>query len=202
MFTSGSAGAPKCVMVTHGNLAGLFPPLSAALDFGPDDVWSWFHSASFGFSVWEIFGALLHGACLQVVPAAVRNAPAALGAWIADQGVTVFSQTPSALRRLLGVPEFHRAIDDSRLRYLALSGEALRPEDIAIWYRHHAAPQAPRLLSTYALTETARPGDAARLRRRRCHAPRACATSGQPLGGRHVLVLDAAGQPLAARRVG
>ena len=154
MFTSGSAGTPKCVMVTHGNLAGLFPPLSAALDFAPDDVWSWFHSASFGFSVWEICGALLHGASLQVVPVAVRNAPAALGEWIADHGVTIFSQTPSALRRLLGVPDFHRAIGNSRLRYLALSGEALRPEDIAVWHRHHAAPQAPRLLSTYALTET------------------------------------------------
>ena len=59
MFTSGSAGAPKCVMVTHGNLAGLFPPLSAALDFGPDDVWSWFHSASFGFSAALIAGATI-----------------------------------------------------------------------------------------------------------------------------------------------
>ena len=158
-------------------------------------MWSWFHSASFGFSVWEIFGALLHGACLQVVPAAVRSAPAALGAWIADQGVTVFSQTPSALRRLLGVPEFHRAIDDSRLRYLALSGEVLRPEDIAIWYRHHAAPQAPRLLSTYALTETA-----GQVTLRVYAAADATAEGvrniGPPLGGRHVLVLDAAGQLL------
>jgi amino acid adenylation domain-containing protein len=195
MFTSGSAGTPKCVMVTHGNLAGLFPPLSAALDFGPDDVWSWFHSASFGFSVWEIFGALLHGACLQVVPAAVRNAPAALGAWIADQGVTVFSQTPSALRRLLGVPEFHRAIGDSRLRYLALSGEALRVDDIAVWYRHHASRQASQLLSTYALTETA--GQVTlRVYAAADATPEGVRNIGQPLGGRHVLVLDAAGQPL------
>ena len=214
MFTSGSGGAPKCVMVTHGNLAGLFPPLSAALDFGPDDVWSWFHSASFGFSVWEIHGALLHGACIQVVPEAIRNAPAALGAWIADKGVTVFSQTPSALRRLLGVQEFHQAIAASRLRYLALSGEALRPEDIATWHHFHDADwhdatwlaaggqtSAPRLLSTYALTETG-----GQLTLRVYGAADATADGvrniGQPLSGRYVLVLDAAGRPVAPGETG
>ena len=50
LFTSGSTGSPKGVPITHGNLAGLFPPLTAALGFGPVDVWTWFHSASFGFS--------------------------------------------------------------------------------------------------------------------------------------------------------
>ncbi|MBM4221893.1 MAG: amino acid adenylation domain-containing protein, partial [Gammaproteobacteria bacterium] len=201
MFTSGSGGIPKCVMVTHGNLAGLFPPLSAALDFGPDDVWSWFHSASFGFSVWEICGALLHGACLQVVPAAVRNAPAALGEWIAERGVTIFSQTPSALRRLLGVPEFHQAIDRSRLRHLALSGEALRPDDIAVWYRHHAGRHAPQLLSTYALTET---GGQVTLRVYAAAdaTPESVRDIGRPLAGRHVLVLDAAGRPVAPGEAG
>jgi amino acid adenylation domain-containing protein len=204
MFTSGSGGAPKCVMVTHGNLADLFPPLCAALDFGPDDVWSWFHSASFGFSVWEIHGALLHGGCLQVVPDAIRNAPAALGAWLADRGVTVFSQTPSALRRLLGVTGFHQAIVGSRLRYLALSGEALRPEDIATWHHFHDADghdaegqaSTPRLLSTYALTET---GGQVSLRVYSAADASAAGVRniGQPLTGRHVLVLDAEGRPVA-----
>jgi non-ribosomal peptide synthetase component F/acyl carrier protein len=229
MFTSGSSGAPKCVMVTQGNLAGLFPPLCAALDFGPDDVWSWFHSASFGFSVWEVHGALLHGACIQVVPAAIRNVPAALGAWIAEQRVTVFSQTPSALRRLLGVKGFHQAIAGSRLRYLALSGEALRPEDIATWHRFHdsgghdsgghdsgrhdsgrhdADPHdagqraaAPRLLSTYALTET---GGQVTLR---LYSAADASTDGvrnigQPLSGRHVLILDANGRPVGPGEAG
>lgn len=204
MFTSGSGGTPKCVMVTHGNLADLFPPLCAALDFGPDDVWSWFHSASFGFSVWEIHGALLHGACLQVVPEAVRNAPAALGAWIADRSVTVFSQTPSALRRLLGVNGFHQAIAGSRLRYLALSGEALRPEDIATWHQHHDAERqasAPRLLSTYALTET---GGQVSLRVYTAADASGAGVRniGRPLSGRHVLVLDVEGRPVAQGEAG
>lgn len=209
MFTSGSSGTPKCVMVTYDNLSDLFPPLCAALDFGADDVWSWFHSASFGFSVWEIHGALLHGACIQVVPGDIRNAPAALGAWIAEQGVTVFSQTPSALRRLLGLEEFHQAIADSRLRYLALSGETLRPEDIATWHhfhdagRHDALQQAsaPRLLSTYALTETG-----GQVTLRVYSAADATAEGvrniGRPLSGRHVLVLDKAGRPVAPGEAG
>ena len=192
LFTSGSTGVPKGVPVTHGNLAGLFPPLNAALEFGPDDIWTWFHSASFGFSVWELWGALLHGGCLVIVPEHIRQDPVALGELLVDEQVTVFSQTPSAYRRVLHEARFHASVAASRLRYLALSGEALRREDIAGWLaRGHRA----RLLNTYAITETAGQltlrvygeGDA---------TEESARNLGQPLEGREVLVLDAGGQPV------
>ncbi len=192
LFTSGSTGTPKGVPVTHRNLAGLFPPLTAALGFGPDDVWTWFHSASFGFSVWEIWGALLHGGCLVIVPEHIRQDPAALGELIADEQVTVFSQTPSAYRRVLHDERFHSCVAGSRLRYLALSGEAVRRDDIAGWLaRGHRA----RLINTYAITETA-----GQLTLRIYGADDATEAGarnlGLPLPGREVLVLDAAGDPV------
>jgi len=192
LFTSGSTGTPKGVPVTHRNLAGLFPPLAAALGLGPGDVWTWFHSASFGFSVWEILGAVLHGGSLVIVPEAVRQDPVALGELLVDEQVTVFSQTPSGYRRLLPEPRFHAAVARSRLRYLALSGEAIRRDDIAGWLdRGHRA----ELINTYAITETAGqltlrrygPGDATEEGARHL---------GEVLPGRTVRVLDPDGRPV------
>jgi len=201
MFTSGSTGAPKGVVVTHGNLAGLFPPLAARLCLGPREVWTWFHSASFGFSIWEIWGALLHGGCLVIVPEHLRSDPAALGELLVDEQVTVFSQTPSGFRRLLPVEAFHQSVGRSRLRWLALSGEALQPADLEGWIGRYG-DTGPRLASSYALTETAgqvtlrlwgtddlAPADAAR-------------NLGVPLPGRPVCVLDEAGRPLPPGEAG
>ncbi len=198
LFTSGSTGTPKGVPITHGNLIGLFPPLTAALEFGPGDVWTWFHSASFGFSVWEVWGALLHGGSIVIVPETIRQDPAALGELIAEERVTVFSQTPSAFRRVLHDARFHSSVAGSRLRYLALSGEAIRPDDIAGWLaRGHKA----RLINTYAVTETAGQvalrvygdGDA---------TEEGARNLGQPLAGRELLVLDAVGLPVPAGTAG
>ncbi len=107
----------------------------------------------------------------------------------------MFSQTPSAYRRLLHDERFHASVAGSRLRYLALSGEAIRRDDIAGWLaRGHRA----RLINTYAITETA-----GQLTLRIYGADDATEEGarnlGRPLPGREVLVLDAAGRPVAAR---
>jgi non-ribosomal peptide synthetase component F len=68
IYTSGSTGRPKGVEVTHANAARLFAATEELFGFGPGDVWTFFHSAAFDFSVWEIWGALLYGGRLVVVP--------------------------------------------------------------------------------------------------------------------------------------
>ncbi|MEV6939092.1 condensation domain-containing protein, partial [Streptomyces sp. NPDC051132] len=75
IHTSGSTGRPKGVPVAHANVVRLFAAAAEHFDLGEDDVWTLFHSYAFDFSVWEIWGALLHGGRLVVVPYAVSRSP-------------------------------------------------------------------------------------------------------------------------------
>ena len=78
IYTSGSTGKPKGVVVTHRDVLALFAAAERHFRFGPDDVWTMFHSSAFDFSVWELWGALLHGGRLVVVAARRGPRPAAV----------------------------------------------------------------------------------------------------------------------------
>ncbi|WP_405468330.1 amino acid adenylation domain-containing protein [Streptomyces anulatus] len=151
IYTSGSTGRPKGVVVTGRNLARLFDA-TAEDAFGPHDVWTLFHSYAFDFSVWEMWGALLHGGRLVVVPGAVTRSPDEFLELLHHEGVTVLNQTPSACYQLTealtapGSPGIPPA-----LRLIVLGGEALDPARLAPWLRD---PEGPRLVNMYGITET------------------------------------------------
>ncbi len=161
IYTSGSTGRPKGVVVTHGNVLRLFAGTRELFGFEPADVWTLFHSYAFDFSVWELWGALLHGGRLVVVPFEVSRSPEAFLELLRGEGVTVLNQTPSAFRQLIRADEAaaDRAATEPgadrplALRWVVFGGEALETGSLAPWFARHGA-ERPRLVNMYGITET------------------------------------------------
>ncbi|HEU4451580.1 MAG TPA: amino acid adenylation domain-containing protein, partial [Longimicrobium sp.] len=153
IYTSGSTGRPKGVGVTHANVLRLFTATDAWFGFGADDVWTLFHSAAFDFSVWEIWGALLYGGRLVVVPFEVSRTPEAFHRLLADEGVTVLNQTPSAFLPLIQADEAADGARELALRCVIFGGEALEPAALRAWVARHGDLR-PVLVNMYGITET------------------------------------------------
>ncbi|MEP7308958.1 MAG: amino acid adenylation domain-containing protein [Acidobacteriota bacterium] len=152
IYTSGSTGRPKGVIVQHDHVQRLFDATAGWFAFGPDDVWTLFHSYGFDFSVWEIWGALLHGGRLVVVPYLVSRSPEAFHALLARERVTVLNQTPSAFVQLVAADA--RAVGvPLALRWVIFGGEALDLETLRPWFARRGDAR-PRLVNMYGITET------------------------------------------------
>nr|WP_280233796.1 non-ribosomal peptide synthetase [Nocardia cyriacigeorgica] len=152
IYTSGSTGRPKGVVVPHRNVLRLLDNTQRHFEFGPSDVWTLFHSYAFDFSVWELWGALLHGGTLVVVDYYTSRSPQQFRELLAAEGVTVLNQTPSAFYQLAAAELAEPAREDLALRYVIFGGEALEPQRLTGWFARYR--RTPRLVNMYGITET------------------------------------------------
>ncbi|MBZ5522272.1 MAG: amino acid adenylation domain-containing protein [Acidobacteriia bacterium] len=150
IYTSGSTGKPKGVMVKHSNVVRLFSATRAWFHFDRNDVWTLFHSYAFDFSVWEIWGALLYGGKLLIVPQVTTRSPREFYSLLCAEGVTILNQTPSAFRQLMAA---QAAEAGHRLRYVIFGGEALEVSTLRPWYEREPNRET-RLINMYGITET------------------------------------------------
>jgi amino acid adenylation domain-containing protein len=152
LYTSGSTGEPKGVAVTHRNVASLLDA-TRRLGFGtgPDDIWTFFASYAWDFSVFEVFGCLASGGRLVVVPADVTRDPEEMHGLLREHRVTVLCQTPSVFANLLAADA--EEPDDLAVRLLVLGGEQLDMPMMPRWFARYPEKRC-RVMNMYGPTET------------------------------------------------
>ncbi|MFE5813397.1 amino acid adenylation domain-containing protein [Streptomyces sp. NPDC056479] len=152
IYTSGSTGRPKGVVVPHSSVVTLLANTQPDMDFGPHDVWVQFHSFSFDFAVWELWGALAYGGGLLVPEYGLTRSPVDFHRLVRERGVTVLNQTPSAFYQFIEADR-HAGEPLPALRRIIFGGEALELGRLRGWVERHGTG-SPELVNMYGITET------------------------------------------------
>ncbi|MBW8308183.1 MAG: AMP-binding protein, partial [Candidatus Paracaedibacteraceae bacterium] len=156
IYTSGSTGKPKGVMIDHGNIVRLLKKTQHWYHFTQNDVWTLFHSYAFDFSVWEIWGALIYGGKLIVVPYLTSRSPEAFYSLLRKEKVTILNQTPSAFCQLILHEQFLSKSDEFyslSIRLVIFGGEVLEPDKLKPCF-YIDEWEGTQFVNMYGITET------------------------------------------------
>jgi amino acid adenylation domain-containing protein len=124
MYTSGSTGMPKGVCVPHRGIIRLVKNQNF-IEYGPDDVFIQFSNLAFDLSTFEIWGSLLNGGKLVVIPG-LQATLAQLGNEIQKQKVTTLWLTAGLFHQMV-----EENLEDLRgLKYLVAGGDVLSPKHV------------------------------------------------------------------------
>jgi amino acid adenylation domain-containing protein/FkbM family methyltransferase len=151
IYTSGSTGLPKGVMIEHRHVARFFIAAQEWFNYRPGDVWTLFHSFAFDFTVWEMWGALLHRGHLVVVTQEVARSPRDFYTLLCEEGVTVLGQTPTGFGQLIAAQGDDGA--PHRLRTVVLGGEELDASPLGPWFAR-PVNDGTELVNMWGTTET------------------------------------------------
>ncbi|UXI04284.1 non-ribosomal peptide synthetase [Photobacterium sp. TY1-4] len=197
IYTSGTTGAPKGVLQTQQNVLRLFDASQTAFAFDADDVWVMYHAYSFDFSVWELWGALLHGGALVIPSADEVRDMALFSALCRRYRVSVLNQTPAAFYSL-AAELLEKDQCWPELRYVIFGGDKLNLAQLSPWWARHG-DQQPQLINMYGITETT-----VHVTFKRLHQGMANSGSyiGRPLADMRGYVLDRHLQPVPTGTAG
>ncbi|MGD2085540.1 MAG: amino acid adenylation domain-containing protein [Candidatus Aminicenantes bacterium] len=150
IYTSGTTGKARGVLIRHRNVVRLMKNDKFLFDFRNDDVWSMFHSFCFDFSVWEMYGALLYGGRLVIIPKMTARDMGKFLQVLKEKQVTILNQIPTVFYNL--IDEELKCVDRRlNLRWVIFGGEALKPGKLSKWKEKYPRTQ---LINMYGITET------------------------------------------------
>jgi amino acid adenylation domain-containing protein len=191
IYTSGSTGRPKGVLGLHQGAINRFDWMWKTYPFDADEVCCQKTSLNFLDSLWEIFGPLLQGIRVVIIPDEEITDPSSFVKTLARQSVTRVVLVPSLLRVLLNVSE-NLQEQIPRLKLWVTSGEAL-PPDLLQGFRE-LMPHST-LLNLYGSSEAS--ADVT-FHDTTAHSDSTTSVPvGRPIANTEVYVLDSALQPVA-----